>query len=254
MKRTVLMFSVALLATSLSGQNRWNFSTGGTFSSFDTDLMEAYGFENFRSNYILAGGTADSEAKNSLKGGGFLAVEYDFMISKKAFIKTGMRYTTLGDNFAFETRDIIYTNGYGSETNGKYKWRPRLDYLAIPLNIGVRPSEKVAIYGGLSPSINVKNVVRTNKFTGPADDLDEKWDATSDVVKATPVVLFANAGISYYAQDGATFFDLRVSRSLGHVYDDSTVNPIFSEAGAWNVEVGLGLFIWKKSKKFGAIE
>ena len=251
MKKIFFVLFVGLFISQLTAQNRWNFIVGGTFSSFDKDLMEVYGFEFYRSDFIANGGTASSEAVNSIKGGGFFAVEHEFLISKKVFAQTGLRYTTLGDNFAFETTDIVYTNGYGSETDGKYKWRPRLDYLAIPLNIGIRPSEQLAIYGGLSPHINIKNIVRVNRFAGPDDDLEEKWDAHKEWVKATPLVLFTNVGMSYYARDGVTFIDLRVSRSLGSVYNDSDADIKFNETGAWNVELSIGASLWKKSKKFG---
>jgi hypothetical protein len=254
MKRITLLLLVVFSFAELSAQNRWNYSTGLTFSSFDKDLMASFGFEAFRDNYIALGGSASSKANNLFKSGGFLAVEHDFMISQSSFIKLGMRYTSVGDNYAFETSDIKYQNGYGGKIDGMFIWRPRIDYLAIPINYGLRPSELISIYGGITPHIMVKNIIRQNKFTGPANDLEQKWDALKNPVDAAPFVLFANVGMSYYARDGVTFFDLRISRSLGDVFNDPQALDIFDQTGAWNVELGVGESLCRKSKKFGIQE
>ena len=254
MKRLIVVLFVSFLINQSTAQNRWNFIGGANFSSFNTDLMALYGFEDYRDFYISNGGTASSEAINSLKAGGYLAIEHEFMVSKNGFVKTGIKYVSVGDAFFFKTTDIQYQNGYGATSDGKFKMRPRLDYIAIPLNYGIRAGETISIYAGLTPHFNTKNIIRTNRFTGNANDLEEKWDAMDNPVTARKMVFFADLGMSYYLGDGKSVIDLRVSRSISSVYDAPLYNPAFSEAGAWSIELGMGFTIYKKSKKFGVDE
>ena len=247
MKRTLIMLVVALIATSLSGQNRWNFTGGITFSSFGADYMEEFGFQNFRDDYINNGGTTSSPATNSFKVGGYLAITHERMVSEKGFVKTGLKYLSVGDAYFFSTKDIQYTNGYGSKTDGRWKGRPRLDYFAIPLNYGTRVSERVSIYGGVTPHINTASIVRFNDFEGPDDDLEEVWDKLDTPWDAKTMILFANGGLSFFGVDGKSVIEIQISRSLGGVYDTNL--PGLNQASIWNVEIGMGLTLFKQSKK-----
>lgn len=236
---------MTILVTS-HAQTRWNFLTGIGFSTFDTDLLENYGFEDSRESYIARGGSASSPSVNSIRPGFFLSISSDIKISEQEFIKVGIAYTTTGDAYYFKTDDIQYQGSYGTTSDAKIKMRPRLDYVAIKVNYGDRISDRISLYGGFTPGINVLNVIRTNKFTGDSDDLKEKWDRTDNDIVARPVVLFGNVGISYYLLDGLTVIDLNINKSLMSVYNDPFFNgttALFNEAGMWNIEAGIGLYL-----------
>jgi len=240
MKKSLLLALALLSVHALSAQTKWIIVTGTSYSSFNTDLMALYGFENFRDDYLNAGGTASSPATNSIKVNGYIGIESDITVSEKGLIKTGLKYVSVGDSYFFTTKDIQYKDSYGSKTDAKFIMRPRIDYLAIPVNYGIRQSERFSIYAGVTPHFNVDNLIRYNRFTGNVKDVKEKWERMDNPVNVKKMVLFANLGASYYMSQRA-LLDLRIHRSLGSVYDDPNVSPTFNEANVWNVELGFGL-------------
>jgi len=246
-KRTVLLLLTIISVQSIQAQTKWIVITGTSYSSFNTDLMGLYGFEDFRSDYLSNGGSASSPARNSIKVNGYIGIETDINLSEKGFIKTGLKYVSVGDSYNFSTKDIQYQDGYGSKTDARFIWRPRLDYIAVPLNYGFRPSEKLTLYGGLTPHINVDNLLRYNTFSGNAKDVKEEWERIDGPVDATKIVLFVNAGATYYLSS-RTLLDLRILRSLGSVYDDAEVADEFNEAKIINVELGFGLILGGNKK------
>ncbi|MEP5611616.1 MAG: hypothetical protein ABJP45_05170 [Cyclobacteriaceae bacterium] len=234
----------SLISTS---QTRFDFFVGTTISSLSEDLMVDYGFEQFREDYIDAGGSTTSDAKNSVRLGIYLAAEADFSIGEKSFVKTGLKYVTTGDSYFFKTDDVVLQSSSGSESDEKFKLRPRLDYLAIPVNYGINVSDVISIYGGVTPSLNINNVIRTNRFEEDGDDLKQKWDSNDNPVAETSLVTFLNAGISYYLGEGsgtAMVFDLRFSQALNNVYDDSNFSNTtakFNDTKLWSLELGIGI-------------
>jgi hypothetical protein len=239
MKRPFLLLASVLIFNASFAQTKWIIVTGTSYSSFNTDLMGAYGFEVFRDDYINSGGSASSPATNSIKVNGYFGIEADFKLSEKGFLKTGLKYVSVGDSYFFKTKDIQYQDGNGTKTDAKFIMRPRLDYLAIPLNYGIQTTETISIYAGITPHFNVGNIFRTNRFTGNARDVDEKWDKTNNPIDARRMVLFANVGATFYLSDRLVF-DSRVYRSLASVYDDPEFQVPFNEAKIWNVELGIG--------------
>ncbi len=231
--------------TTLTGQVRFDFLVGMNVSSFSTDLMEDYGFEVYRELYISQGGSATSEAKNSVRTGFYLAAEADLFISEKSFLKSGLKYTTLGDSYFFKTDDVVFRSSTGSESDEKYKFRPRLDYLAIPVNYGLQLSEYITIQAGVTAQFTLNNALRANYYEpGKNDSVKQKWENTEDVVEASSFVPFGNLGISYYANQ--LVFDLRYNQSLASVYDDPAFEGTtaqFNDTNLWNIEIGMGFVL-----------
>lgn len=209
--------------------------------------MEDYGFNQIREDYIDVGGSVTSEAKNSVRMGIYFAAEADFSLGEKSFIKTGLKYTTTGDSYFFKTDDVVLQSSSGSESDEKFKLRPRLDYLAVPVNYGINVSEAISIYGGVTPSFNINNVIRTNRFEADGDDVKQKWDSNDNPVAEASFVTFVNAGISYYlgeASGTVMVFDLRFSQTLNNVYDDSNfanTTTKFNDTKLWSLELGVGI-------------
>lgn len=247
MKKTVILLFTLISLQSIQAQTKWMIITGTSYSSFNTDLMALYGFEDYRADYISNGGTASSPANNSIKVNGYIGIETDINVSEKGFIKTGLRYVSVGDSYNFTTPEIQYQDGYGSKSDARFILRPRLDYIAVPLNYGFRPSERLTLYGGLTPHFNVDNLLRYNTFSGNANDVKEKWERLDGPVNASKMVLFVNAGATYN-MSSRTLLDLRILRSLGSVYDDGEVADEFNEAKIISVELGFGLILGGSKK------
>ena len=202
--------------------------------------MEVYGFENFREQYIAAGGTASSEAKNSLKVGGYISVMREFALSEKGLLRAGVKYWSTGDSYFFTTPDVEYQSSSGGSTDAKFKMRPRTDYLALPIQYGGRVSERITLYGGLTPAFNVNNIIRFNYFEGSGDDVDEKWDKFDNPVNARGMVVFVSTGLNYY-MDSKWVLEFNVNKSLNSVYDDPNAVQIINDAKSWNFELGIGI-------------
>ncbi|MEP1095162.1 MAG: hypothetical protein ABJG78_08630 [Cyclobacteriaceae bacterium] len=248
MKKTLILTSL-VFCLQASGQTRFDFLAGTTISSLSEDLMTDYGFDQFRQDYIDDGGSATSDIKNSVRLGFYIAAEADFSIGEKSFIKTGLKYMTTGDSYFFKTDDVVLQSSSGSESDEKFKLRPRLDYLAIPVNYGVDVSQKISLYAGVTPSLSINNILRTNRFEADGDDVKQKWDKTDNPVSEASLVAFLNAGLSYYLGGNSgtpMIFDLRFSQSLNNVYDDSDFDNTttkFNDTKLWSLELGIGIAI-----------
>jgi len=246
MKKYLLLVITVCIVHVGSGQTRWIAVTGMSTSSFTNDLMALYGFEDYRAAYLDAGGTASSAATNSIKVNGYIGMECDIKLAEKTFLKTGLKYLSVGDSYFFTTKDVQYQDSYG-KSDGRYIWRPRLDYLAVPLNYGIRQSDVLTLYAGITPHFNLDNLLRYSYYSGSGDDVEQKWERIDGPVDAKKMVLFANVGASYYLSQ-RSLLDLRIHRSLGSVYDDAEVANTFNETGAWSVEIGFGLVLGSNSR------
>lgn len=248
MKRTLL---VSLFFLSITGysQIKYNFSVGTNFTSFNNDIMEELGFEEYRQDYIDAGGSATSSAKNAFRMGFVLSAEMEIKLNEKSYFLTGMKYSTTGDSYNFSTDDVVLRNGNGSESDERIKMRPRLDYISIPINYGRAIHKRISIYGGFTPSINIKNDLRFNYYEGDNDDLKQKWDSFENPIEASQILLFANLGGKYILIDGKSpqlYTTLNFNYSLNNVYSDSIIEGTEIEATKlWSLEVTLGLTILK---------
>lgn len=192
------------LSQFLVAQTRFDFIIGTTISSFDKDLMSDYEFDTRRDEYINAGGSATSEVTNSVRTGFYLAAEADFFVSETSFVKTGIKYTTTGDSYFFKTDDVVLQSSSGSKSDEKFKLRPRLDYLAIPINFGLKASDKISVYAGVTPHMALSNTLRNNRFEGGSnDDLKQKWDKTDKPINEATIVTFLNGGINYIFEEEA---------------------------------------------------
>ena len=209
--------------------------------------MSEFGFVQFRQDYISAGGSATSEAKNSLRIGFYIAAEMDFNIQENSFIKTGLKFSTMGDSYFFKTDDVVFQQG-SSETDEKYKLRPRVDFLSIPINYGINVTDRLSLFVGVSPSIQVNNILRANRFEqkGTSDEVKIKWDKVDNPVAVRGLVNFLNIGSNFYWGTGSKMkyiFDFRFNYSLNSIYDDDLVVDKINNAKMWNVEVGFGIAI-----------
>ncbi len=209
--------------------------------------MIDYGFDQVRQVYIDLGGNPTSDIKNSIRLGFYLSAEANFFIGEKSFIKTGVKYMTTGDSYFFKTDDIVLQSSSGSETDEKFKLRPRLDYVGIPVNYGIDISETISLYGGVTPSFSINNVLRNNRFEQDGDDVKQKWDSNDNLVEEASLVTFLDVGISYYLSKSSGLplvFDLRFNTALNSVYDDSSFDNTtakFNDSKLWSVELGMGI-------------
>ncbi|WP_420576573.1 hypothetical protein [Ekhidna sp.] len=243
MKRLVF---IGLLFTVFQGlaQVKFHGQLGMTVSTFDRDLMQEYGFIEYRQALIDEGINASSEAKNSVRIGAVISIEIDVYLNENTFLKTGVKYTNGGDSYFFKTPDIQVPRFYGLITSdGRFKVRPRLDYIAIPINYGKKIND-FTVYGGITPHINQATALRSNSFVGAGGNtVEEEWDREDDLVKATKTVYFFNLGANYLipAFDFDNVISLNVSYSLNPVYDQPNAVGQINDARLWTIEVGYGI-------------
>ncbi|MEM7297889.1 MAG: outer membrane beta-barrel protein [Bacteroidota bacterium] len=224
-----------------SSQVKFYFQAGMTVSTFDTDLMDDYGFIDYRQGLIDGGVNASSEARNSIRPGAMVGLEMDVYVNENTFLKTGVKYTNGGDSFFFKTSDIQYGNIIRSDA--RFKLRPRLDYISIPLNYG-KQIKDFTIYGGVTTAINVASALRVNSFdVSNPNNVQEDWDREDDLVIGNKTVFFLNAGLNYFipAFDIDQVVSLNIGYSLNSVYDDPNVVGDFNNAGMWLIEIGYGI-------------
>lgn len=241
-----LSASIFLILASIAvmGQVKFHGQVGMTFSTFDQDLMEEYGFIEYRQNLIDGGINASTEAKNSIRPGAMISIEMDVYLNENTFLKTGVKYTNGGDSYFFKSPDIQYRRFYGLiTTDARFKIRPRLDYIAIPLNYG-KKIDDFTIYGGITTHINKASALRVNSFEGAGGNtVQEEWDREDDLVKATKTVFFFNLGANYLipAFDFDNVISLNVGYSLNPVYDQPNAAGQINSARLWMIEVGYGI-------------
>ncbi|MEO9872865.1 outer membrane beta-barrel protein [Ekhidna sp.] len=243
MKKSFIVWTLVLCSLISYSQIKISFSTGMNVSNLTEDLVTQYGFDTFREAYIDAGGSATSEVKNSVRIGFYLAALADIPLNESVFIRSGLKYMNTGDSYFFKTDDVVLQSSSGSETDEKYKFRQRLSYLSIPLNMGKSLSKKIGIYGGVTPSINVGNIVKINYFEEDGDKVKQKWEKDDNPVDARGVVMFLNGGMNYFfIGDKVDYFiDFGFNYALSSVYDDPDAESIFKEANAWNIDLGFGI-------------
>lgn len=243
MKRFVLGL-IVFLAFQGSAQVKFHGQVGMTISTFDTDLMQEYGFIEYRQALMDGGINASSAATNSVRLGAVISIEMDVYLNENTFLKTGVKYTNGGDSYFFKTPDIQAPRFYGLITSdGRFKVRPRLDYIAIPINFGKKMND-FSFYGGITPHINVATALRANSFEGAGGNtVQEEWDREDDLVKATKTVYFFNLGANYLIP--AFDFDNVVSLNFGYA-----LNPVYNQPGGmgeinsarlWMIEIGYGI-------------
>lgn len=242
-----LSLILTLLGACLMGfaQVDFHLQAGMTLSTFDRNLMDEFGFVNYRQDLLDGGISASSGPKNSLRLGAMVGFEMDVYISDDDFLKTGFRYTNGGDAYFFKTPDIQYASYWGLiTTDARFKFRPRLDYLAIPINYGRRFGD-FSVYGGITPHINIASALRVNSFELRGSSAEEDWDREDDFVEATKTVYFLNAGVNYRipAWDFDQIVALNISYGLNAAYDDPAVAARISEARLWLIEVSFGFTI-----------
>lgn len=238
----LLCFSLTSICFS---QVRLFFQGGMTVSTFNTNLMDDYGFVEYRQVLVDGGVNASSPATNSLRPGAWLGMELDVYLNEDSFLKSGVRYTNGGDSYFFKTPDI--QSGTLIPTDGRFKWRPRLDYIGIPLNYGKKFSD-FTVYGGLTTLINVATALRTNSFDiSNPNNVREEWDRTDDLVAARKTVFMFNVGANYFipAFDVDQVISINIGYTLNNVYDDP--NPFvagdFNQAKLWMIELGYGVML-----------
>ncbi len=251
MQRMLPVLSGLLLISQIAiCQPRFNFITGFNISSFSNDLLSDYGFDDFRTAYIMAGGSATSEAKNGVRAGFYIGAESDFYLSEKTFLRSGIKYLSIGDDFYFKTNDVEYEGQYGTTSDAKYNLRPRLDYFALPVSIGTDATDAISLYIGIAPHLNINNVLRRNSFEIKSnDEVKEKWDAEDNPVEARSVAIFMNTGVSWYVRDVAnTMFDFRVNYAVNTIYDDPQLNESsdIGAARAFSFEFGIGYYFRRR--------
>lgn len=223
----------------------FHFQAGMTLSTFDRDLMKEFGFIDYRQRLIDEGISASSSARNSIRVGAMIGFEMDVYLNEKSFLKTGFRYTNGGDGYFFKTPEFQYTSYWGLFTaDARFKYRPRLDYLAIPLNYGRRIGD-FSIYGGVTTQINIASALRANSFEVRGRSASENWDREDDFVEATKRVFLINAGVNYRipAWDFDQIIALNIGYALNSVYDDSRVSNRINEARLWMIELSFGFTI-----------
>lgn len=239
------MFLIAGVISS-SAQVRFYGQVGMTISTFDRDLMEEYGFIDYRQSLIDGGINASSEAKNSVRPGAMIGIEMDISLNENTFLKTGVKYTNGGDSYFFKTTDIQYQRFYGLITSdARFKVRPRLDFIAIPINYGKKVDD-FTFYGGITPHINVASALRANSFDASnPGNVREEWDREDDLLKATKTVYFFNLGANYLlpAFDLDNVVSLNFGYSLNPVYNQPNAAGKINSAHLWMIEIGYGLTI-----------
>ena len=236
-----VLFTSALLVSLIgSAQTRVNFTAGMNVSNLTSDLISEYGFDDFREAYIALGGSATSEVRNSVRVGFYISALADFYLNESMFIRSGLKFQNTGDSYYFSTNDVVLVSG-NTETDERYKWRQRLGYLSIPVNIGKLASDKVTLYGGLTPSLNVANITKLNYFEADGDDVKIKWEK-GDTYEPRNMLVFLNGGMNFLFPGGSVeyFFDLGFNYSLSSVYDDPAGGDLNS-ANAWQFDIGFGV-------------
>ncbi|SNS45289.1 hypothetical protein SAMN05421640_0209 [Ekhidna lutea] len=245
MKKLILL---AFLGLSISGfsQIRFYGQVGMTISTFDRDLMQEYGFIEYRQFLIDEGVNASSPATNSVRPGGMIGLEMDILLDKTSFVKTGIKYTNGGDGYFFKTPDIQYQQYYGLvSTDARFKFRPRLDYIAVPVNYGKILGD-FSVYGGVTPHINVASALRVNYFeVDNPSRVQEKWEREDDLLTAANNVYFLNVGANYIAPafDLDYVMSLNFSYSLNPVYDHPGAVAQINSAHLWLIELAFGFTI-----------
>lgn len=242
--RKMLTLVLVLVSMSTFAQVKIYFQGGVTFSTFNTDLMDDYGFVDYRQRLIDEGVNASSNATNSFRPGFIAGMELDVFLNANSFLKTGVKYTNGGDSYFFKTPDI--QTGRLITTDGRYKFRPRLDYIGIPLNYGKKLGD-FTVYGGVTTLINIASALRANGFVVRGSGIQEEWSRTDDLVAARKTVFLMNIGANYYipAFDVDQVVSLNVGYSLNTVYDDTTpfTPGDFNNARLWMIEVAYGIMV-----------
>lgn len=232
------------VAVSSFSQVKFHGQVGMNVSTFDRDLMQEYGFIDYRQMLIDEGVSASSEAKNSVKIGAVISIEIDVYLNENTFLKTGVKYTNGGDSYFFKTPDIQVPRFYGLiNSDGRFKIRPRLDYIAIPINYGKKLND-FTFYGGITPHINQATALRVNSFEGTGGNtVQEEWDREDDLVAATKTVYFFNLGANYLipAFDFDNVVSLNFSYSLNPVYDQPNAAGQINDAHLWTIELAYGI-------------
>lgn len=245
MKRFAIALTI-LLSIQGWAQVRFHGQVGMTISTFDRDLMQEYGFIEYRQALIDEGINASSAAINSVRPGAVVSLEMDVYLNESTFLKTGVKYTNGGDGYFFKTPDIQYQRFYGLVTSdARFKIRPRLDYIAIPVNYGRKFSD-FTIYGGITPHINVASALRVNSFEiSSSNNVQEKWDREDDLVTATETVFFFNIGSNYLipAFDFDNVISLNFGYALNPVYNHPDGSGQINDARLWIIELGFGIML-----------
>ena len=244
MKRLSLILTVLFLGFfELRGQVKFHGQIGMTFSTFDRDLMEEYGFLAYRQALIDQGISASTSARNSIRPGAVISIEMDVYLNENTFLKTGVKYTNAGDSYFFKTPDIQSRRFYGLlSSDARFKFRPRLDYIAIPLNYGKKVND-FTFYGGITTHLNMATALRTNSFElNVGNTVREEWDREDDLVAATETVFFFNIGANYLlpAFDVDNVISLNIGYSLNPVYDQPGAAGDINSAHLWVIELGFG--------------
>lgn len=242
MIRIMLTSGFLTLVNVSFSQTKYFISAGTNYSSMTSDLTEEFGFDSFRQAYIDLGGSATSTVKNSIRVGFYLTVETDLALTKKSLLRFGVKYMTLGDSYFFKTDDVVLQSSNGSESDEKFKLRPRIDYLGIPLKYGYRIGDKIRILVGANSSIPIKNVIRTNRFDVNGSDVKQKWDTTENPIKESKLLVMLATGFNYSVIEGKVplIVDFSFNYGLTNIYNDTQVT-IFNDSTLWSFEVGLGV-------------
>lgn len=241
--RTCVLFCMLLLGISnLSAQVQFIFHAGMTISTFDRDLMEEVGYIDYYEFLVEEGVNASSDPTNSLRPGAVLGMEMDISLTEKGFLKAGLKYTNMGDSYFFKSPDIQYQGGFTS-SDARYIWRPRIDYLAIPINYGTRLGS-VSIYGGLTPHFALSSARRYNYYEGSINDIEQVWERDDEYLKSENNILMLNAGANY--RMARWDVDQLVSLNIGYTLSKAelVVGDFFQyETGIWNIELSYGIVI-----------
>ncbi|MEM7298902.1 MAG: hypothetical protein AAF391_11625 [Bacteroidota bacterium] len=242
MKQIFVACALALAIGSF-GQTKINFKSGINVSSLTSDLISEYEFDTFREAYIALGGSATSEVKNSVRVGFYLSAEADFYLNETLFIRSGLKFFNTGDSYFFKTNDVVLVSSSGSESDERFKFRQRLGYFSIPVNIGKQVSDRVTLYGGFTPSINVSNVMRASFFEADGDDVKEEWSKSDNPAEPRSMIILVNGGLNYLFPGGSVeyFIDFGFDYSLSSVYNDPTLTADFENANALNINIGFGM-------------
>ncbi len=244
MKRLILGFAISLSCFHYTyGQVKLHGQIGMTFSTFDRDLMDEFGFIDYRQSLIDQGVNASTSARNSIRPGAVISIELDIYIKEDSFLKTGVKYTNAGDSYFFKTPDVQIPRLYGLlRSDARYKIRPRLDYIAIPLNYG-KALNDFTVYGGITTHINFASALRSNEFEpSGGNTVQEVWDREDDFIDATKTVFSLNVGANYYipAFDVDNVVSINISYSVNPVYDQAGSTGQINSARIWSIEVGYG--------------
>lgn len=245
MKKLITVFLLCWISLAhVQGQVKFHGQIGMTISTFDRNLMEEYGFLDYRQSLIDQGINASTSARNSVRPGAVISIEMDIYLNENTFLKTGVKYTNGGDSYFFKTPDIQYQRYYGLITSdARFKVRPRLDYIAIPLNYGKSVND-FTFYGGITTHINVASALRINSFdTRNPSSVRERWDRQDDIVRATKTVFFFNLGANYLvpAFDVDNVVSLNFGYALNSVYDQPNAAGKINEAHLWIIELAFGI-------------